>query len=395
MPTVTAKHQTDFSGIYPRYIVSFTDSMQSLLNRLTSPLSRVQLSLPLASQENNETTTSSQTLSESLKIAGCNRLNDVFRQVEERPRSLALQRDNGDVDIHHQYLRNQINSFFSTRSLTHFTSVNGGRRSKPLGCSIQVRKIGEVASPPHSHETELFWTSCSIPLSGEHANLAAIHWERRPEEVQGEPLTTIPASANLTPLEASSLAVPIRQSTYEFIFSGQAGAIVSFSPNTFAITAELTWSPEAYVGSLNALQEIGKWLIAARSIERAVETGMGTQEVRGCSALLSKVYEIAAQVGQTHWQPFLVSGLWGIAVLPRPQQSYDHLVQVGVVGLKIQEDDIHDLSKITLVQDRTMAVVNVHLSRNDFGFVTTTADKVSTFPLQHIEWHTTLPRIER
>lgn len=370
--------------------------MPPFFDRLTWPLSCIQLTRPLPGlPDRQRIQPPAESLANVLKSAGCNRRGDILKHADDRPLVIRSEHHAGELDIHQGYLRDQMHAFFSTQSLTRSAFYGGGRRTKPVGCDLRVHQIAEVSAPDTSNVTKLFWSSCAVRVSGDTAGLTAVRWDRKPEEVFGEEIAVIPATAGLTPPHAASLPAPVHQPPCEYVFFGDAGAVFSFCPDTFAISAELSWSPDAYVSSLNALQEVGRWLIASRAIERAVQLGTGTREIQGCSALLSKAYETAAQIGQTHEQPFLVSGLWGIAVLPRPKKNHDYLLQVGVVGLTVNEDDLQDVSKFALIRDRTMVVVNLELSRDDLGFVSMVPEKVRTFPLQPIEWHSSLPVVER
>jgi hypothetical protein len=370
--------------------------MPPFFDRFISPLSCVQLTRPLPNLDDRRSDRPhTESLANELRDAGYNRLGDILKNAHEHRLIICSEHSGEELDIHQGYLRERIHSFFSTQSLTRSVSFGSGKRTKSIGCDLRVHQIGEINNPSTSKVTKLFWSSCAVRVTGDTASLTAIQRKQKPGEVSGEEIAAIPATAGLTPHHAASLTAPVHQPPCEYIFLGDAGAVFSFCPDTFAVSAELSWSPDAYVGSLNALQEVGRWLIASNAIERAVQLGTGTRDIRGCSALLSKAYETAAQIGQTHEEPFLVSGLWGIAVLPRPKESYDYLLQVGVVGLTINQDDLQDLSKLALIRDRSMVIVNVQLSRDELGFVSMVPEKVSTFPLQRIEWHSSLPVLDR
>ena len=363
--------------------------MSGLFNSITSPLSRFQLARPFPSKdEHPQSETPAQSLSSALHQVGCNRLTDVFKKMEGHRLELRSDDTLGALDIHRSHFRQSIRSFFPT---SHFNGQD--KRTGTDECELKVYRLGSCRPTEGGHETQLFWSSLVVPASGDTAKLAAIYWERSPRDVVGNEIAVIPSAAGLTPSDAASLSAPIQQAPCEYVFYGNAGAVLSFTPNTFQIKADLSWTPEAYLGSLHSLQEIGSWLINARSIEYAVKHGTGLVALRSSSALLSKAYETVAQVGQDHFQPFMVSGLWGVAVLPRPKERHDHLLQVGVVGLMIDRDSLTDLRKHTVIAERSMVIVNLHLTRDEFGFVSMATDKVSIFPLQEIEWHSTLPKI--
>lgn len=368
--------------------------MSGLFHSITSPLSRLQLtrSFPMR-DEQPQTETTAQFLSNALSQVGCNRLADVFKKMEGHRVELRLDDNLGAFDIHRAHFSQSVRSFFPTSHLTSTTSRSGGRTTHASDYELKVYGLGSCSSAQGGHETQLFWSSLAVPLSGDNAKLAAIYWEQNPHDVVGSAIAVIPSAAGLTPSDAASLTAPIHQSPCEYVFYGNAGALISFTPNTFQIKADLSWTPEAYLGSLHSLQEIGRYLIAAHSIKQTVEHGTGMAAFPNSSSLLSKAYETVAQVGQSHFQPFMVSGLWGVAVLPRPKESYDHLLQVGVVGLMVDQDNVKDLSKLTLIRERSMVIVNLHLTRDRLGFVSMVPDKISMFPLQEIEWHSTLPTI--
>lgn len=368
--------------------------MSGIFHSITSPLSRVQLTRQFPMRdEQPQTETTAQSLSKFLSQVGCNRLADVFKRMEGHRVELRLDDNLGAFDIHRAHFSQSVRSFFPTSHFTSSTSRSGGRSTQANECDLKVYRLGSCSSAEAGHETQLFWSSLAVPLSGDTAKRAAIYWEQSPRDVVGNEVAVIPSAAGLTPSDAVSLTAPIYQSPCEYVFYGNAGALISFTPNTFQIKADLSWTPEAYLGSLHSLQEIGHWLVNTRAIEYAIKHGTGLSKLRNSSSLLSKAYETVAQVGQTHFQPFMVSGLWGVAVLPRPKESYDHLLQVGVVGLMIDQDNVKDLGNLTLIRERSMVIVNLHLTRDRFGFVSMTPDKVSRFPLQEIEWHSTLPTI--
>ena len=363
--------------------------MSGLFNSITSPLSRFQLARPVPSKdEHPQSETPAQSLSSALHQVGCNRLSDVFKKMEGHRVELRSDDSLGALDIHRAHFRQSVRSFFPT---SHFSGKE--RSTSTDECELKVYRLGSCRSAEGGHETQLFWSSLVVPASGDTAKLAAIYWERSPRDVIGNEISVIPSAAGLAPSDAACLNAPIQQAPCEYVFYGDAGAVLSFTPNTFQIKADLSWTPEAYLGSLHSLQEIGNWLINVRSIEHAVQHGTGLVTLRSSSALLSKAYETVAQVGQDHFQPFMVSGLWGVAVLPRPKERYDHLLQVGVVGLMVDQNKASDLSNLTLIRERSMVIVNLLLTRDEFGFVSMAPDKVSIFPLQEIEWHSTLPKI--
>ncbi len=177
------------------------------------------------------------------------------------------------------------------------------------------------------------------------------------------------------------------------MITGTAGAVFSYTPDTFRIQAELSWSPKAFVGSLNTLQQIGRELNALDAIHRAVERGTGILNLDRSSALLAKAYEAVARVGRLHEQPFVVAGLFGVAVLPIPRQQNQYFIHMGVIGHRIEEIADAQPTQQQLNIEPVMAVVRLKVTRNEFGFVSMTSDLVNAFAPREIEWHSDLPEI--
>jgi hypothetical protein len=98
-------------------------------------------------------------------------------------------------------------------------------------------------------------------------------------------------------------------------------------------------------------------------------------------------------VGQMDNEPFIVSGVWGVAVLPRPKESYDYLLQMGVVGLLPDLSQNSTSTPIMEIKERQMIVVNLSLTRDSFGLVQMEPQKVTRLGLERFEWHEELPMI--
>jgi hypothetical protein len=113
----------------------------------------------------------------------------------------------------------------------------------------------------------------------------------------------IPSRAGLTAPDALSLVAPLHMYPREFIEDGEAGAVFACAERMPGFIADLYWSEAAFMESLNRVQEIGRKLISKGAIMRATMRGTGENSFEEPSAILSKLYESAAQFGQTQEVP--------------------------------------------------------------------------------------------
>jgi hypothetical protein len=222
------------------------------------------------------------------------------------------------------------------------------------------------------------------------------------EEIQPDPSSkasltlAIPSLAGLKAPEAISLVNPLSMLPREYVSEGEAGAIVCFSPTSQQYVADLYWSPSAFVRSLNQVQRIGKMLIETAAMEEAVSNGFGVVDVHRASAILAKLYEGVAQVGQAVDEPFFSAGIWGVAVLPQRNNTYRCLV--GVVALNIPDlandtaqkpDELQRL----FVSERHFAIASFRLYRDDFGFLKISSEDCTLHPLKPVPWFDDLPAV--
>jgi hypothetical protein len=182
----------------------------------------------------------------------------------------------------------------------------------------------------------------------------------------------------------------------EYIQEGEAGAILCFSPASQQYQADLYWSPSAFVHSLGQVQDIGKMLIEVYAMGEAAQKGVGVVDVHRASAILAKLYEAVAQVGQAVEEPFFSAGMWGVAVLPQRNNTYQCLVGVVALNIPNLSDGTRDepqTAQSLFLSKRTFAVANFRLYRDDFGFLKISSENCTRHPLEPLAWFDRLPEV--
>jgi len=364
-------------------------SMIPFNSQITSPLSRIALARPLGQADLNH---QSKELASNFRAAGFKDLKSVAKEACERPENSLHRYEEMRLNPHDCWLNTQLHQFFPTRQISHTISTKQ-QLQRARGGSLSTREVARCAKFNAADETRLFISSLKVPATGELAKLVSLRQGCDVQKAEGSVVVTIPSSAGLNPSAAASLTVPCAQPPCEYVFEGHAGALVSFTPHSSELLIDLFWTPSAYLDSLNSLQSIGRYLIHSDAIGRSVERGQGDTEIKGASALLSKAYEAVSMVGQMDNEPFIVSGVWGVAVLPRPKESYDYLLQMGVVGLLPDLSQNSTSTPIMEIKERQMIVVNLSLTRDSFGLVQMEPQKVTRLGLERFEWHEELPMI--
>ncbi len=222
------------------------------------------------------------------------------------------------------------------------------------------------------------------------------------EEIQSEQSSkasltlAIPSLAGLKAPEAISLINPLGMLPREYVSEGEAGAIVCFSPSSQQYVADLYWSPSAFLRSLSQVQHIGKMLIETDAMGEAANNGFGVVDVHRASAILAKLYEGVAQVGQAVEEPFFSAGIWGVAVLPQRNNTYRCLV--GVVALHIPDlaneatQQPEELQRL-FVSERHFAIASFRLYRDDFGFLKISSEDCKLHPPKPVPWFDDLPAV--
>ena len=177
----------------------------------------------------------------------------------------------------------------------------------------------------------------------------------------------------------------------EYVQEGEAGAVFACTEGMPGYVADLYWSESAFIESLNRVQDIGRKLIENFAIMRASVRGSGERDFSEASAILSKLYESAAQYGQPHETPLFAAGMWGVAIHKQRRESY--LCQIGVVGIEVDFKSSEPNKPIIPSKERCFAIINFVLTRDEFGFLTITPDRYIRKPIGDLPWYDTLPEL--
>ena len=173
--------------------------------------------------------------------------------------------------------------------------------------------------------------------------------------------------------------------------SGEAGAVFACTEARPGYLAELYWSEDAFIDSLNRVQEIGRHLIKRDAVARATMRRTGESDLPVPSAIFAKMYEEAARVGQSQDRPLFVTGVWGVALFPAENETFHG--QIGVVGLEIDLSLGADDKRIATGRGECFAVLNQTLQRDPLGFLDIQPGRFSRLPLGDLAWYEQLPEL--
>jgi len=331
------------------------------------------------------------TPAEYLSQAGSESLKDV---VDRRDKAKLFQMGHvdelGQPSPIHSHLSNSIKDFFlsdPTHLEKHRNYEAFARRPN------QYFDIRQVGTATESHNTD------GVRSTQEFMQIFCCRYgeELQAQQSSKTSLTlAIPSHAGLRAPDAISLINPLSMMPREYIDEGEAGAILCFSPTSQRYVADLYWSPSAFVHSLSEVQTIGTMLIKTDAMKEAADTGVGVVDVHRASAILAKLYEAVAQVGQAEDEPFFSAGMWGVAVLPQKNNTYQCLI--GVVALNIpnlsdeRPEQTQGMQSLFLSK-RNFAVARFSLYRDDFGFLKISSENCSLHPLEPLPWFDRLPKV--
>jgi hypothetical protein len=329
--------------------------------------------------------------SDILGQAGSDNLSDVIKRRDNAQLFTMGHVDElGRPSLAHTTISNAIKDFFlsdTARLEVHRGTESSARRPSHY---FDIRQVGTTNNSLNEEQQQ----GTAEPIQ--------IFCCRYGEEIQSRAharnsLTlAIPASAGLKAPEAVSLINPLSMLPREYINEGEAGAILCYSPSTHRCVADLYWTHSAFMHSLNQVQTIGRTLIEMDAIKEAADTGIGVVDIHRASAILAKLYEAVAQVGQTTGEPFFSAGVWGVAVLPQRDNTYQCLV--GVVALNVPhisetEQEQLDSTQTLFLSKRNFAIATFRLYRDDFGFLKIRAEECKLHPLKPIPWFDRLPAV--
>jgi hypothetical protein len=327
-----------------------------------------------------------------LHSAGLSSLEDVIdRRHRAYPIDLGSIGDDGAYSPFRARLHGLVKDFFLGESI-HLERHRGREHlSRRPPQHLDVRPVGSCKFPSTGDTIQLF---CCRYGETQHTerNPYESSWAHRDETLHPRDIhLAIPSRAGLTPPDAVSLVNPLRMAPREYLEDGEAGAVFACTEGMPGFIADLYWSESAFIESLNRVQEIGRKLIGDYAIMRASVRGTGECEFQEPSAILSKLYESAAQFGQTQEIPLFAAGIWGVAVHKHSRGTF--ACQMGVVGIEVNYSSQEPDKPILPNKERCFAIINFILARDEFGFLSITPDRYTRMPLGDLPWYDTLPEL--
>ncbi len=328
-----------------------------------------------------------------LNHAGLGHLDEVLeRRVGADPIELGLIDDDGIYSPLRAGLYHRVTELFVGES-EHLERHSGMEHAarRPVQ-RFDVRPIASCQWGPEGVRAHIFCCEYGeVPEPPPLVTSSNIAEYLEQPEARAELRLAIPSRAGLTPPDALSLIHPLRMKPREFVDHGEAGAVVIVAENGGAYTLELFWTEEAFIDSLNRVQEIGRALIDGEAVARAAMRRTGEVEIGRASAILSKLYENAAQVFQTQESPLFLIGIWGIAVFRRSATTFES--QIGVVGVEVKPPSMSSAAGLVTTHNECFGVVNQTLQRDSLGFMTVAPTRVSRLPIADLPWYEKLPAL--
>jgi hypothetical protein len=327
-----------------------------------------------------------------LHSAGLQSLNDVIhRRHHSYPIELGSIDDDGGYSPFRARLHGLVKDFFLGESV-HLERHRGQEHlSRRPPQHLDVRAVGSCKLETTGDKIQLFCCRYGETTHTERDPYEP-SWHQRDEHHHPRDIQlAIPSRAGLTPPEAVSLVDPLRMSPREYLQEGEAGAVFACTEGMPGYVADLYWSESAFIESLNRVQDIGRKLIENFAIMRASVRGSGERDFTEASAILSKLYESAAQYGQTQDNPLFAAGIWGVAIHKQRRESY--ICQIGVVGIEVDFKSCEPHKPIIPSKERCFAIINFVLTRDEFGFLTITPDRYTRKPLGDLPWYDKLPEL--
>lgn len=329
--------------------------------------------------------------SRALEACGASNLSDVVTRRNHSP-PVAL----GRVD---EYRRPDITRQFITQIIKDFFLSESCYLEKHRGSESTARKpsqyfdVRELGSPSGEGRMRLYCCRYgegtirvedrTVPDSTWNDELCSTH----PRGVT----LAIPSSAGLQVPDAASLVNPLLMLPREYIAEGDAGAILVINADTFAYSMELYWSEMAFYNSLARIQDFGRLLIEEDAVSDAAHNGTSVCDIHRGSALLSKIYECAAQAALIVTPRFFVRGVWGVAIIPQGPDTF--MCQLGTIGFQMEEPSTEGTHSLLVTRESNPIVANISICRDPFGFVSMEVDKLSIIPAKNITWYDKLPNL--
>lgn len=329
--------------------------------------------------------------SHTLEVSGASNLSDIVtRRNHSRPVALGRVDEYHRPDITRQFMTEIIKGFFLSESC--YLEKHRGSESTARKPS-QYFDVREIGGPPGDIRTRLY---CCRYGEG----TTRIEDRTKPDSTWDDELSSshpngvtlaIPSSAGLQVPDAVSLVNPLFMLPREYIEEGDAGAILVINADTFAYSMELYWSEIAFHNSLAQIQDFGRLLIEEDAVSDAAHDGTSVCDIHRGSALLSGIYERAAQAALVISPRLFIRGVWGVAILP--QEPDTCMCQLGTIGYQIEEPPTGAPHRLLLTKESSPLVVNISIHRDHFGFVSMEVEKISIVPAKNITWYEQLPNL--
>lgn len=329
-----------------------------------------------------------------LSAAGIHSLRQLIDRREHRdPIELGKVDDDGRFSLFRARLECIVSDFFLGESVyleRHTGTEHLARRPQQ---HFDVREVAHCTYTPTGDTAHIFCCrygeTSESPTNLQSTTAVEEYLERllHPPTIQ----LAIPSRAGLLPPVAVSLVHPLRMSPREYVTLGEAGAVVACTESQPGYTADLYWSKEAFIDSLNRVQEIGRHLIHSDAVARATMRRTGEIELPVPSAILAKIYEETARFAQSLEPLLFITGVWGVAVFPADNGTYT--AQIGVVGLEIEESSQETGNTIAAGKNECFGVLSQTLSRDALGFLSIEPGRFSRLPIGDLAWYDRLPTL--
>jgi hypothetical protein len=347
--------------------------------------------MPLLEAGNDRTPPSPRSF---LSSAGINSLNEmVTRREHVLPTELGKINDDGHFDPFRARLEHFVTDFFLHETIyleRHKGQEQLGRRPRQ---HFDVREVGRCTYAPTGDTAHIF--CCRYAETPEPLGIKIFEALEDFEDPPTPPslILAIPSRAGLLAPDALSLVHPLELQPREHLGRGEAGAVFACTESRSGYVADLYWSKDAFIDSLDRVQTIGRYLIDHDAVAQATMRRTGRKTFPPPSAIFSKMYEEAARVAQLQDPALLITGVWGVAIFPGENETFNG--QIGVVGYEIEPSTDGPAKAIAKTQNGCFAVLNQTLKRDPLGFLTIEPGRFSRLPIGDLAWYEELPELSR
>lgn len=366
----------------PRFNEQFSANNRDIFKRVRMPTLEVGPDAPVAHPQS------------FLSSAGIHSLRQLIdRREHHDPIELGKIDDDGKFSPFRARLECIVSDFFLGESVYLERNTGHEHLARRPQQHFDVREIARCTYTPTGDTAHIFCcrygetAEAGINLQSTTAVDEYLEKLLHPASIQ----LAIPSRAGLLPPDAVSLVHPLRMFPREYVKLGEAGAVVACTESRPGYVADLYWSKEAFVDSLNRVQEIGRHLIHTDAVARATMRRTGEIELPIPSAIFAKIYEETARFAQSLEPSLFITGVWGVAIFPGDNGTYT--TQIGVVGLEIEEEIQGTGNTIATGKNECFGVLSQTLSRDAVGFLSIEPGRFSRLPVADLAWYERLPEL--